>query len=158
MPLTFRFATPADHPRVEELAISSFESITWFRLVDEKFGSLNGKDWKDHWRLRMQRIFETQIILLAEANRDIVGFSSGTIDPELRLGYVDLLAVDPKAQGKGYGRQLLNAMLGTLLDRGAEHAYLDCLVENHVGNTLYRTEGFEEVARSIRWFIKIRPK
>jgi hypothetical protein len=44
------------------------------------------------------------------------------------------------------------------LDRGAEHAYLDCLVENDVGNTLYRTEGFEEVARSIRWFIKIRPE
>ncbi len=88
----------------------------------------------------------------------IVGFSSGTIDPELRLGYVDLLAIDPKAQGKGHGRRLLHAMLGTFLDRGAEHAYLDCLVENHVGNTLYRTEGFEEVARSIRWFIKIRPE
>ena len=158
MPLTFRFATPADYARVEQLAISSFGPFTWFRRVDEKFGSLNGKDWKDRWRLRMQKIFETQIVLLAEANGGIVGFSSGTIDPELRLGYVDLLAIDPKAQGKGYGRRLLSAMLRTFLDRGAEHAYLDCLVENGVGNTLYRAEGFEEVSRQIRWFIKIRPE
>ena len=88
----------------------------------------------------------------------IVGFSNGTIDPELRMGYVDLLAIDPKAQGKGYGRRLLHAMVRTFLQRGAEHAYLDCLVEDHVGNTLYRSEGFEGVERHIRWFIKIRPE
>lgn len=35
------------------------------------------------------------------------------------------------------------------------HAHLECLVDNDAGNSLCRSEGFAEVARSIRWFIKI---
>jgi ribosomal protein S18 acetylase RimI-like enzyme len=42
-----------------------------------------------------------------------------------------------------------------LKQQGAEHAHLECLVDNEAGNNLYRSEGFTEVARSIRWFIRI---
>ena len=47
-------------------------------------------------------------------------------------------------------------MLKLMSERGAEHAHLDYLVENDAGNNLYRSEGFEEVARHIRWFTRIR--
>jgi hypothetical protein len=39
--------------------------------------------------------------------------------------------------------------------KGAVDANLDCLANNDPGNQLYRSEGFREVARSIRWHIKI---
>ncbi len=155
MPLTFRLATPTDHIRLEELALAGFGPITWARRVDEKFGNLNGKDWKERWKLRLNHVFATQIILLAEEGGETVGFASGTLDPDCKLAYIDLIAVDPKSQGQGLGRELLRAMLKLMSERGAEHAHLDCLVDNDAGNRLYRSEGFEEVARHIRWFRKI---
>jgi len=87
--------------------------------------------------------------------RPTVAFASGTLDEETRLGYIDLLAVDQSVQGRGYGRQMLRGMLSWLKQQGAEHAHLECLVDNEAGNNLYRSEGFTEVARSIRWFIRI---
>jgi hypothetical protein len=32
---------------------------------------------------------------------------------------------------------------------------LDCLTDNAAGNALYASEGFEEVARHVRWFRKL---
>jgi hypothetical protein len=32
---------------------------------------------------------------------------------------------------------------------------LDCLTDNDSANALYASEGFEEVARHIRWFRKL---
>ena len=93
---------------------------------------------------------------MAEKGGETVGFASGTLDTDCKLAYIDLIAVDPKSQGQGLGRELLRAMLKLMSERGAEHAHLDYLVDNDAGNRLYRSEGFEEVARHIRWFRRIR--
>lgn len=155
MPLKFRAATPADHPRLEAMIIASFEPITWARKADERFGPLNGMDWRRRWQLRLANVFATQHILVAEQDGEIVAMASGSIEEPTRLGFIDLLAVDPRFQGRGYGRAMLRAMLEYFKSRGCEHAHLECLVDNQTGNRLYQSEGFVEVARSIRWFIKI---
>jgi ribosomal protein S18 acetylase RimI-like enzyme len=155
MPLEFRTVLQDELCRFEPMIIDSFEPVTWARRVDEVFGPLNGMDWRARWRARVARIFESQILLAGETGGEPVAFASGAYDPEARLGYIDLLAVDSAHQGKGYGREMLRGMLRHLKDRGALHANLDCLTDNDVGNALYRSEGFTEVARHIRWFIKI---
>jgi hypothetical protein len=38
---------------------------------------------------------------------------------------------------------------------GCKYVNLDCLTDNDAGNALYDSEGFEEVARHIRWFKKL---
>ncbi len=155
MPLSFRLATRADHPRLEQMIVKSFAPITWFRKTDEVFGPLNGQDWRARWRRRLAHVFATQHVLVGESRGRIVACATGTLDAETRLGYIDLLAVAPGRQGRGYGREMLRAMLRYMKDRGAEHANLECLADNDAGNSLYRSEGFCEVARSVRWFIKI---
>lgn len=155
MALEFRPARPDDYPILEELCITSFEPITWFKKADERFGPLNGRDWRARWQSRFRHAFATEKVLVGEAEGRIVAFASGTLDEESRLGYIDLLAVDQRYQGRGYGRQMLRAMLRWFKQQGAEHAHLECLADNEAGNNLYRSEGFTEVARSIRWFIKI---
>jgi len=155
MPLTFRLATPADYETLEMLVIDAFGPITWYRTADERFGPLNGRDWRARWETRFARIFETQIVLVGEEGGEVVAIATGTYDAESRLGYVDLLGVAVAHQRKGYGRQMLRGMLEHLKELGAEHAHLECLTTNERGNELYRSEGFEEVARSIRWFIRI---
>jgi len=155
MSLRFRLATPADHPALHEMVLEAFAPITWARRADEIFGPLNGKDWRERWRLRIANVLATQHVLVAESDGRLVAMASATVDHDCRLGYIDLLAVAPTCQGRGYGRQMLRRMLAYLKEQGCEHVHLECLEDNHAGNRLYRSEGFVEVARSIRWFIKI---
>lgn len=155
MSLKFRLAQPAEYEKLEKFTIDSFESITWYKKADEHFGPLNERDWRQRWQTRFAKVFETQIVLLGEAEGEIVALATGTVDPLARLGYIDLLVVDQRFQGKGYGREMLRGMLQHLKEQGCVHAHLECLEDNVVGNNLYRAEGFTEVARSVRWFIKI---
>lgn len=155
MALIFRLATPADYQPLEELVLAAFEPITWLKKADERFGPLNGRDWRARWKTRFFNIFETQIVLIGEDQGEIVAIASGTIDRLSKLGYIDLLGIAQRHQGKGYGREMLRGMLRHLKEQGAVHAHLECLTTNEVGNKLYRSEGWEEVAHSIRWFIKI---
>ncbi len=155
MDLSIRLADTADYPHLERMVVAAFEPITWARRADEIFGPLNGKDWRDRWRLRLAKVFATQHVLVGERDGRIVAMATATIDTDCRLGYIDLLAVDPAFHGRGYGRTMLRAMLDYLKRQGCQHAHLECLENNEAGNRLYRSEGFVEVARSIRWFIRI---
>jgi ribosomal protein S18 acetylase RimI-like enzyme len=155
MALVFRVAEPADYARLEKLTLDAFEPITWLRKVDERFGPLNGRDWRQRWRERFCRAFRTERVLVGEAEGEIVAFASGTLDADARLGYIDLLAVEPRCQGRGYGREMLRGMLEYFKEEGAEHAHLECLETNETGNRLYASEGFEDLAHSLHWFIRI---
>ena len=152
MPLTFRPARPDEYPALEAMVIDSFEPITWFKKLDERFGPLNGQDWRARWHTRMQNVFRTEMILVGEAGGEVVALASGTYDEASRLGYIDILAVRQDLQGRGYGREMLRGMLAHFKSLGAEQANLECLADNDTGNSLYESEGFVEVARSIRWY------
>ena len=155
MPLAFRPAVSSDYERLEQLVIESFDPLTWYKKAEERFGRLNGKDWRWRWQRRFRKAFDTETVLVGEVESEIVAFASGKVDPESRLAYLDLIAVDSRYQGRGYGRILLRRMLAHLKEQGAVHCDLECLEHNEAANHLYRSEGFEEVARMIRWFIKI---
>jgi ribosomal protein S18 acetylase RimI-like enzyme len=155
MPLTVRLANPSDYPYLESMVIDAFAPITWFRRVDEMVGPLNGLDWRERWRLRMKSVLAQQVVLVGEAGGEIVAYASGTYDAATRSAFIDLLAVDAAHQGKGYGRQMLRATLAHFREQGAEHAHLDCLADNPVGNRLYESEGFRKVAEYVRWWIEL---
>lgn len=153
--LSFRLATSADHPRLRRLIVDSFEPITWFKKLDEKLGPLNGVDWRGRWDTRLDKVFATQVILVGETEGEIAAAATGTLDTAVALGFIDLLAVDLKHQGKGYGRQMLRGMLDYFRSQGMQHANLECLTDNDRGNALYGSEGWEIVASSNRWFIQL---
>jgi ribosomal protein S18 acetylase RimI-like enzyme len=155
MPLDFRPAEPSEYQKIEDLVIDSFEPITWFKKLDDSIGPLNGKDWRTRWKARLRHVFETEIVLVGATGGEVVAMSSGTLDGDAALAYIDLLAVDRRFHRRGYGREMLRGMMQHMKTLGAKYVYLDCLTDNETGNTLYRTEGFEEVARQIRWFRRI---
>lgn len=155
MPLEFRLAAAPEHSRIEEMVLESFEPITWAKELDARVGPLNGRDWRARWQARMRRVFETEIVLVGESAGEMVAMSSGTFDRDEALAYIDLLAVDRRFQGRGYGREMLRGMIRHMQDLGARYVHLDCLVNNDTANALYRAEGFEEVARHVRWFRRI---
>jgi len=155
MPLAIRLATPADHAAIERLVLAAFEPITWQKTLDERFGPLNGCDWQSRWHDRLQKIFATQVILLGEQAGALAAVATATIDEHAALGFIDVLAVGCEFQRQGLGREMLRATLAHLKSLGCQYVNLDCLTDNEAGNALYASEGFEEVARHVRWFRKL---
>ncbi|HEY2410752.1 MAG TPA: GNAT family N-acetyltransferase [Pirellulaceae bacterium] len=155
MPLVFRLAVESDFPALEAMVIEAFEPITWQKKLDRDFGPLNGRDWRERWSARLANIFKTQIVLVGESAGDLAAMATATLDRAAMLGFIDVLAVGSKFQGQGLGRQMLRAVIEHLKSLGCQFVNLDCLTDNDVGNALYASEGFVEVARHIRWFKKI---
>jgi ribosomal protein S18 acetylase RimI-like enzyme len=155
MQMQIREASPHDFPAIETLVLDSFEPITWARTLDAKYGPLNGADWRTRWKARLQKIFESQIILAGEVGGVLTAMSSSTLDRQAALAYIDLLAVSRAQQAHGYGREMLRATMQHMKGLGAQYVHLDCLTGNDNANALYASEGFEEVARHIRWFRKL---
>jgi len=155
MSLIIRPATAADHEALETMVIDSFEPITWQKKLDAQFGPLNGCDWRERWRLRLRRIFATQEVLVGEADGQLAAMAAATVDRNAALGFIDVLAVSRDFQGRSLGREMLRGMIEHLKGLGCGFVHLDCLTNNDTGNALYQSEGFEEVARHIRWFKKI---
>lgn len=154
MPLRFRPAAPGEYADLETMVIDAFEPITWARTIDLRYGPPNGMDWRERWRRRMRDVFAAEIVLVGEAEGKVVTFASGTLDAA-RIGFIDILCVHRDHQGRGYGRETLRAMLDHFRGLGALHCHLECLAGNEAGNRLYESEGFEEVARFLRWWIKL---
>jgi ribosomal protein S18 acetylase RimI-like enzyme len=155
MALTIRLSAISEHRQIEDMVIESFEPITWYKKLEERLGPLNGQDWRTRWHERMRKVFETEIVLVGEAGGEIAAMSAGTLDPDAALAFIDLIAVDRRFHRRGYGRDMLRGMMGHMQSLGAKYVNLDCLTDNDSGNALYKSEGFEEVARQIRWFRKL---
>lgn len=152
MPLQFRLARPEEYPALERMVIDAFEPITWMKKLEDRVGPLNGAGWRDRWHARMAQLFQTQIILVGELDGEVVAFASGLVDSLTAMGLVDILAVTQSRQGQGLGRDMLRGIMQHFRELGCRYVNLECLTDNDVGNSLYASEGFVEVARQIRWF------
>jgi ribosomal protein S18 acetylase RimI-like enzyme len=62
-----------------------------------------------------------------------------------RTGYVQRLAIDPSAQGEGWGRALLGDGLRWLQTRGAHNVFVNTQVENERALHLYEQVGFHRL-------------
>src|SRR5438876_5894879 len=111
MQLHLRLATENDHAALEKLVIDSFEPITWQKKLDAKFGPLNGRNWRQRWAARLQKIFATQIVLVGEIDDQLAAMATATTDRDSALGFIDVLAVGPGFQGRGIGREMLRGAI-----------------------------------------------
>jgi ribosomal protein S18 acetylase RimI-like enzyme len=150
-----RLGTPDDLPRLIEVSLASFGTVTWQRTVDSVFGPLNGLDWRERWRRRVERAMQEETFFVLVEDDRVAGYACGTVDPAIGVGHLDILAVDPACQGKGHGRQLLHAFQDWLRSQGAAHLTFESLTDNDAANHLYLKEGFQAVASHYNWFKKI---
>lgn len=62
------------------------------------------------------------------------------------------IAVDPKHQGKGYGKQLLQALITQLQTQGILTLWLEVRASNRSAQRLYHTLGFNEVTQRKNYY------
>lgn len=62
------------------------------------------------------------------------------------------ICIDPLAQSRGLGRQLLRALVQLAADRGAQCVFLEVRPSNTPALALYHSEGFNEIGRRPRYY------
>ena len=95
-------------------------------------------------------------IFVVEDAGKVLGYISTTRDRQSGIGWIANLALIPELRGQGWGRRLIQHALDDFRQQGLTHAKIETLVQNEVGNGLYTSLGFREVARQIHFVADLR--
>lgn len=151
--MEIRHAEPSDRPAIRDIARRSLQAS--YSLSPQAItGAI--QDWYDEDRLADSLADDDHILLVAEQDDQVVGFSESTLadSPILGEGGDDRKAtilwihVDPAYRGSGVGTGLFEETLELLHDRGAGLVQGRVLADNAEGTGFYESHGFEPVGRA----------
>lgn len=137
--------------------VDAFDGVSIDQGMEAAFGEIAGHDW----RWRKGRHFDDDVrrdpegIIVAAIGDEPVGFISTWIDRQGGIGHIPNLSLTPECRGKGVGRRLVELALQRFRDADISHAKIETLVQNDVGNSLYTSLGFREVARQIHFVAEL---
>ncbi len=148
---------PEDLPLLKQITADAFDGVSIDQGIEREFGLINGHGWK--WRkarhLDLDAARDPEGIFVVEVDERIVGCMSTWQDHEAGIGHIPNIAFVPEFRGKGLGRTLIEYALDLFRKNGLTLARIETLVQNDVGNHLYRSLGFREVARQIHFVADI---
>ncbi|HYE18201.1 MAG TPA: GNAT family N-acetyltransferase [Tepidisphaeraceae bacterium] len=150
---------PADLPRLQEITAHTFGPVSIDRNMEERLGPFGTGDWStrkvaaiaDDCRLQPDGIFVAEESVTGE----VIGYVTTRLFAASRIGQIPNLAVDPAHQGKGLGRALIEHAVAFFRERGMEVAKIETLDQNPIGQKLYPSLGFREVARQIHYAMRL---
>ncbi len=158
MTVTIRPFRNDDLPRIKEITVEAFEPVSIDRNIEQQIGGpINGRDWR--WRKAKHIDFdaarEPEGIFVAEDHGQIVGYITTWHDAEAGVGNIPNLAVAAEHRGEGIGRLLIQHALDHFRSLGLKYARIETLDQNPVGQKLYPSLGFQEVARQIHYGMRL---
>lgn len=148
---------PEDLPTLKAITVAAFDGVSIDQGAERLFGEINGHDWR--WRkarhLDDDVVRASHGIFVAEESGTILGYVSTWQDRDGGIGHIPNIAIAAEARGQGVGRTLLEFALAHFRDSGLTHAKIETLVQNEVGQHLYTSLGFREVARQIHFIAEL---
>lgn len=152
--LHIRTYHPDDLPTLRALTAAAFDGVSIDQGIEHAFGPINGRDWR--WR-KMRHVDEDAqrdpagIFIAEDDAGSVIGFISTWCDLEAGIGHIPNLVVAEGRRGQGIGRRLIEHALQQFRNAGLTHARIETLVQNEIGNGLYTSIGFREIARQIHF-------
>ena len=148
-----RIYRESDRDSLMEITVTCFPKVSIDRNIEERFGTVGGKDWTWRKKRQIEADIETcpEGILVAEMDGNVVGYITCRLDAGSKVGHISNMAVLPACQGRGLGKQLMQAALDNFREKGMELARIETLEQNEVGSHFYPKTGFVEVARQIHY-------
>jgi ribosomal protein S18 acetylase RimI-like enzyme len=147
----------ADRAVIKEITAICFEGVAIDYAMEERYGLIDGKDW----RYRKVRHIDNDIvanadgIFVAEIDQQVIGYITTRIDPDTKIGGIPNLGVLPAHRGAGIGRQLIETAIAYTKEQGMIHLRIETLAHNPIGQYLYPSCGFQEVARQIHYVLPL---
>ena len=163
-PYTIRTYQPVDLPRLQEITAQTFGPVSIDRNIETRLGPFGTGGWQarkvaaiaDDCRLQPDGVFVALDSNSAAADTAaVIGYVTTRLNPVSKIGWIPNLAVDPSHQGKGLGRALLQHAIDFFRRSGMQVAKIETLEQNPVGQSLYPTLGFREVARQIHYALRL---
>ncbi len=153
-----RVFQPDDLVRLQKITADTFGPVSIDKNMERLLGPFGSGDWKtrkviaiaDDCRLQPDGVF-----VAVDASVEIVGYVTTRVNPVTGIGWIPNLAVDPAHQGKGLGRLLLEYAIRFLRESGMAVAKIETLEQNPIGQSLYPSLGFQEVARQIHFAMRL---
>ena len=148
---------PADLAAIKRITVEAFQGVSIDRAIEDQFGTINGHNWQ--WR--KSRHIDDDVnrdpngVFVAEEQGKVVGYITTWMDREAGMGFIPNLAVDHDQRGQGLGRQLITHALDYFRQEGIGHVRIETLAHNSIGQHLYPSCGFREVARQIHYCLEL---
>jgi ribosomal protein S18 acetylase RimI-like enzyme len=152
-----RVYSPTDLVALKRLTIEGFGGVSIDYAIEEAFGVINGHDW----RWRKARHIDDDVardaagVFVAEDEGEIVGYITTWQENDSGIGHIPNLVVAASHRNQGLGRMLLEHALDRFRATGLTHAKIETLAQNAIGNHLYPSLGFVEVARQVHFVAKL---
>ncbi len=161
MSYTIRVFQSSDLPRLQEITAQTFGPVSIDRNMEQLLGPFGQGDWQtrkvnaiaDDCRAQPDGVF-----VALDEKTQIVGYVTTRLNHTSGIGWIPNLAVDPNHQGKGLGRALLDHALHFFRERKMSVAKIETLEQNPIGQKLYPSLGFQEVARQIHFAMRLDEK
>lgn len=148
---------PADLQAMKQITVEAFDGVSIDQGIERVFGPIHGHDWR--WR-KARHLDEDLLrphaaFFVAEDQGQVVGYVTTWQDREAGIGHIPNLAVAAGYRNRGLGRTLLETAMNHFRACGLTHAKIETLVQNAIGNHLYPSLGFVEVARQVHFVARL---
>lgn len=151
MAFTIRRARADETERLREITIEAFDGVSIDQNIERRFGLLADTTWQERKGGEVVEECESGAldVFVAELNGTVTAYVTTRLDPRTLTGHISHLAADPRHQGGGQGRALMEHALEHLRESGMRHARIETIEQNAVCCAFYPRMGFQEVARKI---------
>ena len=149
---------PQDLPRLLDITEHTFGPVSIDGNMERLLGRFGSGDWRSRKAAAIAADCQAQpdgVFVAIDAAGRVVGYVTTRLDRDSAIGWIPNLAVDPIRQGQGVGRALLRHALEFFRRSRMEVAKIETLEQNPVGQSLYPSLGFREVARQIHYAMRL---
>ena len=155
--IRIRAYQPSDLSVLQQITMDSFGSVSLDQMLEQKLGRWNERGWKarkaDH--IDDDCAANPAGVFVAERAGEILGYVTTRVDRHNERGRIPNLAVTEEARGLGLGRRLINHALEYFRAQHLKIAQIETMASNEVGQHLYPSCGFEEIARQVHYAMKL---
>ena len=155
---TIRTYRPDDLARLQEITAQTFGPVSIDRNMEQLLGAFGAGGWQGRKLAAIADDCGAQpdgVFVAEDAAGRVVGYVTTRLNAAGEVGWIPNLAVDPGQQGKGLGRALLLHAIDFFRRSGMRVAKIETLEQNPVGQSLYASLGFQEVARQIHYAMRL---
>lgn len=143
--MAIREATPDDIDAIQDVARATWEAD--YPTILSRDSIREGLDeWYADDQLRDAIAWARSLVLVAERDDEIVGFTHATWDVDETTGNILRVYVVPDHRNDGIGRQLFEETRSFLFDQGVDRIEAMVLEANDLGNAFYQSFGLEKAS------------
>jgi ribosomal protein S18 acetylase RimI-like enzyme len=143
--MNVREARLPDRPAIRDVARRSIQASYSFGPREITVAI---EEWYNEEHLERAIEGSRRLVLIAERDEQVVGFSESERSEEGETATLLWLHVDPAYRGDGVARHLFEETRVALEDAGADHVNGRVLADNADGNAFYEEMGYQQVGQS----------